>query len=389
MRWLALLVTMTALVGACGQPSTPSGSSHSPSHSASASTTSSPTASASASPVPSSGPTTLTGHYGILQAGATLQLIKPDATVAATTPFTPGSVQFCSSSQDGAMQPPPVSASNSQVYFRDGDTRIRRINVPSSATDVTTVPGGPTTVSFFSVSPDDQRIAVVVEDLSAATSISLRLYVEDLIGHGHHADIYTTTAPKGKTGTTLWPMGWHQGALVLAVFVACTFEPAGLTPSEWHVSNASTAVRMATITASNCTLSYWPSSAGVGCINYSSGATTLYDWTGKVVAITGPGSTGSGFTQTSLSPAGNSIFFGTGFGIGAPPPATGIVQLGPGPYATVQGHMACEWIDEDHLLAYDAVLQFPAETPGNVHVNAVVTPLATSGICAGRFPGGL
>jgi len=382
MRRLVVLVLITALLGACGQPS--SAARHSPSPSASPSAS----AAASTTPSPSSGITPLTGKYGILVTGGNIELIKPDASQAAIAPFGPSSVQFCSSNNDGAMQPPPVSASNTQVYFRDGDNKIRRINVPSGATDVTTVPGGPTVVSFFSVSPDDQRIAVVVEDLSAATTISLRLYVEDLVGHGHHADIYTTTQPKGKTGTTLWPMGWHQGALVLAVVVACTFEPAGLTPSEWHVSNASTAIRMATITANNCTLSYWPSPAGVGCIN-STGATTLYDWSGKVVAVTGPNGTGSGYSQTSLSSTGNSIFFSTGFGIGAPPPATGIVQLGPGPYATVGGHMACGWIDEDHLLAYDAVIKFPAETPGNVQVGAVVTPLATSGQCAGRFPGGL
>lgn len=392
MRRFALLATIVALLGAC-QPSTPVGSSRSASPSASVAASVSVTASAHptalATPTPSSGAATLSGHYGILLAGGNLELINPDATVATTTPIAPSSVNFCTSAQDGAMQPPPVSASNTQVYFRDGDTQISRMSLTSRSVFVTTVPGGPTTVSFFSVSPDDQRIAVVVEDLSASTTISLRLYIEDLVGHGHHADIYTTTQPKGKTGTTLWPMGWHQGALVLAVVVACTFEPAGLTPSEWHVSNASTAVRMATITTNNCTLSYWPSAAGVGCINYSSGATTLYDWSGKVWAVTGPNATGSGFTQNSLSPAGNSIFFSTGFGIGAPPPATGIVQLGPGPYATVQGHMACGWMDEDHLLAYDAVIQFPAETPGNVRVNAVVTPLATSGNCAGRFPGGL
>jgi hypothetical protein len=68
---------------------------------------------------------------------------------------------------------------------------------------------------------------------------------------------------------------------------------------------------------------------------------------------------------------------------------TRIVQLGPGPYATVQGHTACAWIDEDHLLALDAVIQFPAETPANKQVTATVKPLAASGVCAGRFPGGL
>jgi hypothetical protein len=111
----------------------------------------------------------------ILSAG-TLQLIRVDASVAATASVAAPSVQFCSASHDGVVMPPPVSASNDQVYFRDGDTKIKLMIPPNSTADVTTVPGGPNTISFFSVSPDDQRIAVLVEDLSGA-QISLRLYV--------------------------------------------------------------------------------------------------------------------------------------------------------------------------------------------------------------------
>src|SRR5712692_6660010 len=384
MRGGAILVLADLLVLSCGG-GLPSGS-HSPNPFASPSAAATATASSTATSTPSAGP--LTGTYGLIISAGMLELVKPDATVAATVAMAPSSVQFCSASHDGALQPPAVSATTDAVYFRDGDTKIRVVVPPGSAADVTTVPGGPTTVSFFSVSPDDQRIAVLVEDLSGSTTIGLRLYVEDLHGGGHHADIYTTTTPKGKTGSTLWPMGWHQGALVLAVVPACTFEPAGLTPSEWHVANSSTAARMATIRANNCTLSYWPSAAGVGCAD-ANGVTTLYDWTGKVLSVTGPGSTGTGYNMTSVSPAGQSILFATGAGIGAPSPATGIVQLGPGPYATVAGHAACTWIDEDHLLAPDAVIQFPAETPGNLQVNATVTVLAASGVCVGRFPGGL
>ena len=396
MQRAALIVTMAALLASCTQTPAPVASGHSPSPSAAATAAGSPSAAAgspsaaaSVPPAPSPIAVPLTGFYGILLASGHVELIRPDASIAATAPIALSSVTSCSSQGDGAMQAPPVSASNNQVYFRDGDTRIRRLTPPTGAVDVTTVPGGPTTVSFFSVSPDDQRIAVLVEDLSGATNIALRLYVEDLVGHGHHADIYTTTQPKGKTGTTLWPMGWHAGNLVLAVVIACTFEPAGLHPAEWHVSNASTAVRIATISNTSCVMSIWPSPAGVGCVIPNGNATTLYNWAGNVIAGTGPGPTGSNYEQSGLSPLGNSIFFATGAGIGAPSPATGIVQLGPGPYATVQGHMACSWIDEDHLLAPDAVIQFPAETPGNVQVNAPVTPLAAGGLCAGRFPGGL
>lgn len=376
MRRRATLLTTAVLLISCGGST--STASHSPS----------PRASTIASPsaTPSAGP--LSGSYGLVLSAGMLNVIKTDATVAATVAVAPASAQFCSSQHDGVVAPPPVSASNDAVYFRDGDTKIRQVVPPAGAVDVTTVPGSPSIVSFFSVSPDDQQIAVLTEDVSSNTGISERLYVEDLKGGGHHVDIFTTQVPKDKRGTTLWPMGWHAGALILAVFPACTFEPAGITPSEWHVSNAANATRIATIKASSCTLSYWPSAAGVGCAD-SQGVTTLYDWAGKVLSVTGPGATGSGYSMTSVSPKGNSILFATGAGAGAPTPATGIVQLGPGPYATVPGHAACAWIDEDHLLAGDAVIQFPAETPGNLLVTTTVMPLADSGVCAGRFPGGL
>jgi hypothetical protein len=330
----------------------------------------------------------LSGSYGLLLAGANLQVIKPDGGVGASVPIAPSSVQFCSSNQDGAMQPPPVSGSNNHIYFRDGDTKIRMVVPPSTAVDVTTVPGSASVVSSFSVSPDDQRIAVLVEDVSSGTGISLRLYVEDLRGAGNHADIYTTVIPKDKRGLTLWPMGWHQGALVLADVQACTFEPIGVLPSEWHVSSATTAARIATIRNNNCFLGFWPSPAGVACTD-GTGVTTTYDWAGKVVTVVGAGVQGFESSVAGVSPAGHSVFFSSRSGIGGPPPATRLVQLGPGPYATVQGHSACLWIDEAHLLAPDAVIQFPAETPGNVQVSATATPLAQAGVCAGRFPGGL
>lgn len=390
---VAALMTTAALVGACG--STTQVAQHRQSPSAPSSATSSSSASASAGatpsaqrPIPSPIVAPLTGPYGLLISGGKLELVQSDASVFASASIADPSVRFCSSAQDGAMLAPPVSASSDQVYFRDGDTSIRMVVPPASAVDVTTVPGNANVVSFFAVSPDDQHIAVLVEDLSAATTISLRLYVEDLRGHGHHADIFNTIQPKGKTGTTLWPMGWHQGALVLALVTACTFEPAGLVPSEWHVSSASTAVRIATIGSNNCVLSFFPSSAGVGCSG-SGGTTTTFGWNGKVISVTGPNVAGFDFAGTALSPAGNSILFSVRPGIGAPPPATRLVQLGPGPYATVQGHSACLWIDEDHVLAPDAVIQFPAETPGNVQVNTTVTPFPQGGVCAGRFPGGL
>ena len=387
---IALLIATLGLV-ACGSTSlTASNSSPSPVVHAT------PTLTQSASPLslvdPASFPK-LTGAYGLLYSRTPsggpyfLHLVKSDATLAATVGWQRGDYAIsCAGNTDAVNIPPPVSASNGHVYLREGSA-IRMVIPPSTKVDVTTVPDSYTQVSMFSVRPDDQKIAVIVVDTSSPTTITTRLYVEDLVGGGHHADIYSASASKSGTPTTLWPMGWHQGNLVLAVVKAC-ISGQREAPTEWHVSSPVTATRVATIKGSNCQMSFWPSPAGVAC-SQGSAATTLYDWGGKVVGVTGPG---LAFTvsSTGLSPAGQSIYFSGG--------DTRIVQLGPGPYTTLQGHEACGWIDEDHLLSTDAVIQFPAETPGNVQVVATTAPLPqraqpdpstpqTSG-CAGRFPGG-
>lgn len=304
-------------------------------------------------------------------------MVGPNGTIGAHATVAAPTLQSCGDGA-GAVLQPPVSASADKVFYRDGDTKIRYLTAAGQTGDATTVPGSATLISFFSVSPDDQRIAVLVEDMSAASTISLRLYVEDLSGGGHHADIYSTTTPNGKLGTTLWPMGWHQGLLVLAVVTACTFEPAGLSPSEWHVSDAVTANRKVTIGGS-CILSYWPSPAGVACVdNGSSLQATVYDWNGKVTASI-PIATSD--YQSGVSPSGGRVFFATGQGIGAPAPATRVFTVGAGQTGgTVAGHAACLFIDEDHLLARDAMIAIPS---------GAVTPLPASGVCAGHYPGGL
>ena len=74
------------------------------------------------------------------------------------------------------------------------------------------------------MSSDDQRIAVAVEDLSATSTIGVRLYVEDLSGGGHHADIYATTISKGQGGLSV-AAGVAFGRLVLAAVLACSAAP--------------------------------------------------------------------------------------------------------------------------------------------------------------------
>jgi hypothetical protein len=330
-----------------------------------------PSPSAAATPSPSPTPTGPLGTYGLLTSSGNLELVAPDGTVRAQTTITPSSPVACAQGM-AAVLPPPVSATADKVFFRDGDTKIRFLTPGGQTGDATTVPGGPTTVSLFSVSPDDQRIAVLVEDLSDPANIGLRMYVEDLNGKGNHVDILTKSTPNGKAGITLWPMGWHQSQLVMAVIAACSFE--GVPPAfEWQVLDAGTGARVADIAANNCVLSAWPSPAGVACV--SSSQTSVYGWDGKVVkSVASPA---DGF-QSALSPTGAGILFATGLGPGAPPPTTRI--FGSTASTAIPGHAACLWIDDDHVLAPDAVISFPS---GNV------SALPAGGACAGRFPGAL
>jgi hypothetical protein len=364
MRSGAILLTTALLTLACGGSSPAASRSPSPSARASATVSTAPSS-------PSAGP--LTGAYGLLLSAGTLYLIRSDASEAGTVNVAAPSVQTCGQGMAAVLQP-PVSASNDQVYFRDGDTRIRMMVPPASSVDVTTVPGNQSVISFFSVSPDDQRIAVLVEDLSGSATISMRLYVEDLHGGGHHADIFTTTTPKGKGGTTLWPMGWHQSRLVLALWAACAFEQVPY-PSSWHVVDAATANRLAVIGDANCVPSVWPSPTGVACFDSAAGKVQVYDWAGKL---------GSTLTTqigaTEVSPSGHVLAAGSGGGLGNPSPTTTIVGVDGTGSVTTPGHMGCLWIDDSHVLSPDAVIAYPS---------GAATVLAQSGQCAGRFPGGL
>ncbi|HLY88948.1 MAG TPA: hypothetical protein VKQ27_08185, partial [Acetobacteraceae bacterium] len=202
------------------------------------------------------------------------------------------------------------------------------------------------------------------------------LYVEDLHGGGHHSDIYTTTVPKGKGATTLWPMGWHQGRLVLSVWTACTFEPLQ-SPNAWHVVDAATGIRTASIGDANCIPGAWPSPAGIACAVVNPGQinsqVNVYDWNGALINSV---RTQSGANE--LSPSGDLLSIGYLFGPGSP--STTIIKISDGTAVTVSGHLACQWIDDSHVLAGDAVIAYPSGS---------VAPIGHGGVCAGRFPGSL
>src|SRR5689334_16146824 len=259
---LRALIAVAVLFTACSPVSPRAGGSPQAALQASAPRESGPSPSPSAST--SLGPPAA-GVYGLLHPQGRLELIRTDGSFAASVPMADPSGHTCGYGA-GAWTLPGVSASNHRVYFRDGDNRIRAVVPPSSVVDITSVPGGVNVISGFSVSPDDTRIAVSVEDFSHLPAIAQSLYVEDLRGHTHHAVIYTATATAGKQPTMLWPMGWHGTELVLAVWNACTFEQLPY-PNAWHVAESATGIRRASIGDANCIPASWPSPAGVACFD--------------------------------------------------------------------------------------------------------------------------
>jgi hypothetical protein len=399
MRAGGLMAMVTLLAISCNNPSpTVIGPSPSPSGNPSSSPSGSPTTSPAAS------------SYGLLLTAQTLQMITPSGAVAATAKAAYPTRHLCGGGNVAGLQP-PVSATADKVFYRDGDTQIRYLTPDGHSGDVTTVPGSGSKLSFFSVSPDDRRIAVLVEDFSHADRIDLTLYVEDLVGHTHHKVIYTNSSTRYVTGRTLWPMGWHQGLLVLGVFPTCTYSQVRLIPTEWHVADPTTGIRVAKI-GSPCEPSYWPSPAGVVCIQRQKTPAYTFDWAAKK---TNRLEICCDDNQSGLSPSGKSFFQTPRPGQGRPPTTFILTILGPSTF--LQGHAACLWIDETHLLAPDAVIRYdpsatssaspgptstpvrtgtpvpigsPAPTPSPGSSGpATVIPLPAAGQCAGRFPGGL
>jgi hypothetical protein len=345
--------------------STPSAT---PEPTTSLSPTASPTASPSAS---SSSGCARAESYGLLISSGSINLISPRGCVGATVAFRDAAVPLCA---DGlpSVVPPPVSASDDKVYYRDGDTQIRFIAPDGTSGAVTTVPGGTARVSFFSVSPDDRRIAVMVEDFAPAATIELSLYVEDLRG-GHRTNLYSATIHKAGGDTTMWPVGWHQGNLVVATVPACSSSPV-YHPSAWRVLDASTGAEVAHIDTSNCFSRLTPSPAGVVCFDSVNLDSRRYDWTGAMTSHQ-PQSFQSITQSPQLSPSGQDYFIDRDGDWWAQAWAGGSGMRG-----TVQGRPACQWINDSAIMTPDSVVAYPSAT---------VTPLPLAGQCAGRLPGGL
>src|ERR1700730_6699650 len=235
----------------------------------SASSSASPLAKPSASPAaapptssPGASPAPLTGAFGVLvtpptAVNYTVSIVDANGKVVGSAQASSPTAVTCADAA-GAEVPLPISTSDDRAYYMDAQGVVRFLTVQGETGRATTVPTGGSRRSTFAVSPDDQRIAVVVSDLPSAC-VALRLYVEDLNGGTNHVDIFSSSGPTG-----LWPIGWHGANIVAARVPACA--PGGgpfcCGPSELHVVDAATAERRFTVGSATCTITGAPSPVG-------------------------------------------------------------------------------------------------------------------------------
>lgn len=297
----AAVIGLALVTAACGsaaqKTATPS-----PTSSSSAAATATGSASSSVTPTssPSSGPVSFLGILiafsngtGPQSAGYDLTLVTIDGRVAAKVHAAVRSFIHTPGSGPGAaaIDLPEVSASSTRVYYLDGDQDVRYVRADGSGGLATKVPGTTTAHAAFAVTPDDRRIAVSVLDY-ATSPPTLHLYAEDL-GGANHAEIFSS-----KTAW-VWPVGWHQGRLVLAATGAPPFTQQGIAfnpydAPEYHVVDAVSANRLATIGSGDYQTGCQPlgvlTAAGTACYHRTAtaggaGYFSTLDWTGKLGSL--------------------------------------------------------------------------------------------------------
>ena len=300
----------------------------------------------------------------------TVSLVGIDGRIiASAVTATPAAVTCANAT--AALVPMPTSTSNSRAYFMDAQGVVRYLASNGDLGRATTVPIGPARRSSFAVSPDDQRIAVVVIDFTA-NGATTKLYVEDLNGGGNHRETFNDSG-----AFTLWATGWHgTDNLVVAKVPACV-AGSGLgccSPWEFHVVDPNTAFRRFTVGSTICKLAGPPSPAGAMCQD-DAGA-KIINWTGGVIG----GISLQNPVAAYLSPSGGRFALVAG--------AETEVRQGQtfADSRKFPGIRFCGWIDDTHIFSGGDAQQQPRV--GDV-TDGKVIPVAAQGDCAGRIPGGL
>jgi hypothetical protein len=288
-----------------------------------------------------------------------------------------------------ALELPQVSASDTHVYYLDGDSTVRFL-APDGSTGVAAhVMGTPTAHAAFSVSPDDKRLAVSVLDYSGSP-VRERLYVRQLAG-GSQAELFSSTSQY------VWPVGWRGDQLVLAALSQPPYSQQGVSwnpydaPS-YHLVDPATGNRTASLGSGEqqvggCQPTGPLSAAGSACFSVqgSTGCLDLLGWSGRSTP-TGVCAPSQDVGVGSLDPTGSRIarccdasHHVLVWRRGATVQATSLSGF--------PSDWDC-WLDAQHLLSGAALDAQPKPALINLATGATVA-VAAKGFCGGVLPGDL
>lgn len=364
MRWATPILALALI--ACGGGGAPSGSHPSPTVSPSRPASGTPSPSPSATPVPAALPLGVVVKDFIIDGGATysISLVAVDGRVVGTA------AGHKRSQPAGILvQMPSVSASNSKLYYLDGDSSVMFLLPDGTTGAATTISVDSNSAAVFSVSPDDSRIAVAV--ITFPYPAKTRIYVEDLQGGGHHNDLFSSNT------VIEWPVGWHEGHLVIAVGMNAhpqnAYDGFMYGYNGYHVADAATGTRLATICAGYNAIDP-PVAAGTVCANGTN--YVVSDWSGA----TRPAPADNGCGGGALSPDGSLIADCQGN-----PRMITLVAKDGTQITTQNSGVPLGWIDSTHLVITTADLDMSI-----VDTRAFTTMhIQTPGFFGGAIPGAL
>jgi len=343
----------------------------SPSASASPSPAASPSPSAAPSPTPRAGPSLAVLVNPLPSGQYVITLIGNDGRVPATARANQRTQ--ISGPAAVATPMPEVATSLARVYYLDGDADLHYLAADGSTGLAARLAGSTQVHAGFAVSPDDRRLAVSLIDYSHSPA-TVQLYVGDLDG-GNRSALFTSSTEY------LWPVGWHDGNLVVAAGPAYVQNAAANPYNAFNgyllldPANGS----LVTTIKPGCTLTGPLSAAGSACSSQSVSAVT---WQGAA-EIYGPAPTG--LALGALSPDGLRIAVccdetGRVF-ILVKPAVAGNVQASPTPLHDRQ----VGWVDDTHLVQGGGPQQQVVIYDTG---SGAIIPVAAEGQVVARLPGG-
>lgn len=273
---------------------------------------------------------------------------------------------------------PTLSTSNTRVYFPDGPTAVRYLGRDGSTGLATSLPS-PTakTRAVFSVSPDDQRIAIGVFDWSSVGPMMSTVTVQDLQGGGHSVEVDRSATLYG------WPVGWHGGGLVLARLPDFGGAPNPNAATAYSLVNTSTGENLGYLGGVTCPVVGPLSRAGTACVAARCHCIMAADWSSMQNA-TYTYADQSEMNWAALSPSGHAVIFSEIYG---PTTGLGIWRDGSVTFKQKYNSGRSQWLDETHaLIACEGSV-----TCYTIEDLAVGTSLRVMlpGEVAGVLPGGL